>query len=105
MKELKEIGTCPNCNCSIMMYRTSNHKRFAKCEICGNSYSLPKQGKIDNSAIICPTNKYPILIIQKNNNKAYFWTDKPCFTCVSFDKCKPIKELKNEFKEMSVYGF
>ncbi len=69
------------------------------------SYSLPKRGKISNSAIICPRSRVPILIVEKEQQKAYFWTDQPCFSCVAFDKCNAIEELVNEFKSLEVYGY
>ncbi|MFX0031012.1 MAG: hypothetical protein ACFE8B_17490 [Candidatus Hermodarchaeota archaeon] len=105
MKKIKEIGTCPNCDCTLSMFKTNNYKRFVKCEICGMSYSLPKSGSISNSAMLCPRSDIPILIVEKPQQKAYFWTDQPCFNCVAFDKCEIITELANEFKELEVYGY
>jgi len=105
MRKLDEIGECPKCQCSISIYKTNNYKRFAKCENCGQSYALPKRGSLSNSALICPRNKFPILIIEKRDQKAYFWSDQPCFSCVSYDKCEEIKELVSEFKELEVYGY
>jgi len=105
MRKLDEIGECPKCQCSISIYKTNNYKRFAKCENCGQSYALPKRGSLSNSALICPRNKFPILIIEKRDQKAYFWSDQPCFSCVSYDKCEEIKELISEFKELEVYGY
>jgi hypothetical protein len=105
MRKIDEIGICPNCSCSISIYKTKNYKRFAKCEVCGISYALPKRGFINNSAMICPKSKFPILIIDRKNQPAYFWSDQPCFSCVQFDKCENIKELISEFKELSVYGY
>lgn len=105
MKKLDEIGICPNCDCSISTFKTNNYKRFAKCEICGLSYALPKRGSINNSTLSCPRNNLPILIIEKINHKAYFWTDQPCFNCIKYDNCRIIKELINEFTELQVYGY
>ncbi|MHA1149364.1 MAG: hypothetical protein ACTSR8_14100 [Promethearchaeota archaeon] len=107
MRKIEEIGICPNCECSLSIYKTKNYKRFAKCEICDISYPLPKSGTIDNSALICPKSQFPILVIFKKNGskKAYFWADKPCFTCTESDRCTPIMELKQEFIEMQVYGY
>ena len=102
MKKLDEIGTCPNCNCSIHIYKTSNYKRFAKCEICGFSYSLPKAGKISNSSLLCSKKELPILIIERSGQRQYYWTDGPCFTCVKVDKCTEIKELKVEFEGVKI---
>lgn len=105
MKEIKEIGVCPNCDCELIMFKTNNYRRFVKCGICGMSYSLPKRGAISNSAITCPRSRLPILIVEKDQQKAYFWTDQPCFSCIAFDKCKAIEELVNEFKELEVCGY
>jgi hypothetical protein len=105
MRKLDEIGICPQCQCSLSMYKTINYKRFAKCEICEMSYALPRRGKINSSALECPRNKLPILIIELPHQSAYFWTDQPCFTCIDFDRCATIKELKSEFKELKVYGY
>ena len=105
MRKIEEIGICPNCSCSISIYKTSNYKRFAKCEICGLSYPLPKRGTINNSALVCPQRDFPILIIERKDQKAYFWADAPCFSCVESDRCKPIKELISEFTELKVYGY
>ena len=69
------------------------------------SYSLPKRGTISNSAINCPRSGFPILIVEKEQHKAYFWTDQPCFSCVAFDKCSAIEELVNELKQLEVYGY
>jgi hypothetical protein len=45
------------------------------------------------------------LIIEKQDQKAYFWADQPCFGCVAVDNCKKIEELITEFKELQVYGY
>ena len=105
MKKIEEIGECPNCDCSIYIFKTSNYKRFAKCEICGFSYPLPKSGKISNSAMQCPDKRVPILIVEKKDHKAYFWAEGPCFTCINTDRCEPIKELIGEFEALKVYGY
>ena len=105
MRKLDEIGVCPSCECSIFIYKTQNYKRFAKCDVCGISYALPKRGSISTSALVCSRNNFPILIIDKNNQRAYFWTDQPCFSCVSYDKCEDIKGLITEFKQLQVYGY
>jgi len=105
MRKIEEIGICPNCSCSISTFKTNNYKRFAKCEICGLSYALPKRGTISNSALICPARELPILIVEKKDQKAYFWVDGPCFSCVDVDKCQPVKELIKEFSDLKVYGY
>ena len=105
MRKLEEIGICPNCSCSISIFKTNNYKRFAKCEICGLSYALPKRGTISNSALVCPIRELPILIIEKNDQKAYFWVDGPCFNCVDRDSCHKVNELIQEFEELKVYGY
>lgn len=105
MRELMEVGTCPKCGLSIMAYKTNSYKRFAKCEECGTSYPLPKRGSLEYSALVCPETQYPILIVNRKNQEAYFWADRPCFTCTKYDKCQPIKELIAEFKELEVYGY
>ena len=105
MRKLKEIGTCPTCECSLTIYKTSNYKRFVKCDACGTSYSLPKRGSISNSAMICPRSGFPIIIVEKPQQKAYFWTDQPCFSCIKTGKCIPVAELEAEFKELEVYGY
>ena len=105
MRKIEEIGICPNCNCSISIFKTNNYKRFAKCEICGLSYALPKRGTISNSALVCPTRELPILIVEKKDQKAYFWVDGPCFSCVDVDKCQKINELMKEFGDLKVYGY
>ena len=105
MKQIKEIGTCPNCSCSIFIYKTNNYKRFAKCEICGYSYPLPKRGMISNSSFICPERNVPLLIVEKADEKVYFWSDGPCFACIKIDDCRPVNDLVSEFKELKVYGY
>jgi len=105
MKKLEEIGNCPNCECSLIVFKTSNYKRFVKCEVCGTSYPLPKRGKISTSALICPKNQFPLLIVERANQPAFFWTDQPCFSCIENDRCATIKELITEFKELKVYGY
>ncbi|MFX1237347.1 MAG: hypothetical protein ACFFAS_14870 [Promethearchaeota archaeon] len=105
MRKIEEIGTCPNCEFSIHSYKTAQHKRFARCEGCGTSYSLPKRGRLSNSVLKCPIRKFPILIVEKKDNKAYFWADEACFNCSKYDNCIPIKELIAEFKELEVYGY
>lgn len=105
MRKINEIGICPNCDCTLSIFKTQNYKRFVKCEICGLSYALPKRGSISNSALICQKHNFPILIIEKKDQKAYFWTDQPCFSCVKYDKCEQVKELIAEFKELEVYGY
>jgi ribosomal protein S27E len=105
MRKIKEIGMCPNCECSLTIFKTNSYKRFVKCEACGMSYALPKRGKISNSAIRCPRSNFPILIVERPQQKAYFWADQPCFSCIQFDKCETVKELENEFKELEVYGY
>ena len=105
MRRIEEIGTCPKCECSLFMFKTNNHKRFAKCDVCGTSYPLPKRGELYNSVLTCPLRDFPILIVDRKEQQAFFWADQPCFTCVAFDKCQPIKDLKMEFKELEVNGF
>ena len=105
MRKIEEIGICPNCDCAISIFKTQNYKRFAKCEICGLSYALPKRGSISNSALACPQSKFPLLIIDRKTQPAYFWTDQPCFSCVKYDKCEIVRELITEFKELQVYGY
>ena len=105
MRRIEEIGTCTNCDCSLYIYKTNNYKRFVKCEICGFSYPLPKRGTISNSALLCPEKHLPVLIVEKKDQKAYFWADRPCFTCISFDKCPQVGDLITEFKELEVYGY
>jgi hypothetical protein len=105
MRKLEEIGICPACECSISIFKTQNYKRFAKCQVCGFSYALPKRGTINNSALLCMRTKVPILIIDRKDQKAYFWADGPCFSCISYDKCDHIKELQAEFIELGVYGY
>jgi len=105
MKRLEEIGTCPNCECSISMFKTSNHKRFAKCDACGISYALPKRGELFNSVLTCPKRHFPILIVERKGQQAFFWADQPCFNCIAYDNCQPIRELITEFKDLEVYGF
>jgi len=107
MKLLEEIGECPKCGCSLCIYKTNNYKRFIKCEICDLAYPLPKAGKLSNSALYCPESRHPILIILKNGagQKAYFWADKPCFTCNKFDSCQEIKMLIEEFTALKVNGY
>jgi len=105
MKKIEEIGICPNCECSLSIFKTNNYKRFVKCEICDLSYPLPKRGKISSSALICPKSNFPLLIVERPNQKAYFWTEQPCFTCIESDRCNQLKELIMEFKELKVYGY
>ena len=105
MRKLEEIGICPKCNCSLMMFKTNNYKRFVKCEVCGTSYALPKRGKLNNSALNCPRNQFPILIVERPHQPTYFWTDQPCFSCIDYDRCVTIGELKAEFKALKVYGY
>ncbi|MFW9821599.1 MAG: hypothetical protein ACFFE4_01605 [Candidatus Thorarchaeota archaeon] len=105
MKILSELGMCPSCGGELIMYKTSNYKRFVKCENCELSYAVPKKGKISNSMLQCPKQQVPILIIERPNQKAYFWADQPCFGCIGFDKCKQVKELETEFKALEVYGY
>jgi hypothetical protein len=105
MRKLDEIGICPNCDCTISSFKTQNYKRFAKCEVCGMSYALPKRGTISNSALLCPKSKFPLLIVDRKDRQAYFWADQPCFSCIRFDKCEIVKELVSEFKELKVYGY
>ena len=105
LKQIQEIGTCPSCQCSLMIYKTNNYKRFVKCDACGASYPLPKKGKISNSALECPKGKFPLLIVERSNQPAYFWSDQPCFNCIDYDKCSEVKVLVSEFKELQVYGY
>ncbi|MFX1478043.1 MAG: hypothetical protein ACFFCI_07915 [Promethearchaeota archaeon] len=105
MRKIEEIGICPECYCSLTSYKTESYKRFAKCDICGMSYPLPKSGKLNNSALICPKKELPVLIVYKPNQRAYFWTDSPCFSCIKYDKCEIVKDLTSEFTELQVYGY
>ena len=105
MRKLDEIGTCPKCKAGLIVYKTKNYKRFVKCELCDSSYALPKRGSLSNSALECPKNGFPILIVGPKNQPAYFWSDQPCFNCTRYDSCQPIKDLLLEFKELKVYGY
>lgn len=104
MKTL-EMGQCPKCQCSLLMHKTSTYKRYIKCDGCGISYPMPKKGKVNNSALECPKTGFPVFYIERDSQKAYFWADQPCFSCIQFDKCSVIKDLISEFKELSVYGY
>ncbi|TFG24940.1 MAG: hypothetical protein EU533_01620 [Promethearchaeota archaeon] len=105
MKLLDEIGTCPICEFSLMMYKTNNYKRFVKCDSCGVSYPLPKRGKISNSALTCPKSNFPVLIVTQPNRKSFFWADQPCFTCIKFEKCEVVELLISEFTALGVNGY
>jgi ssDNA-binding Zn-finger/Zn-ribbon topoisomerase 1 len=105
MRKLDEIGECPTCGSSLEIFKTSNYKRFVKCEHCELSYALPKRGKLNNSALECPKNQFPLLIVERDSQPAYFWSDQPCFSCIDFDRCVVIKSLVEEFKELKVYGY
>lgn len=105
MRKLDEIGICPHCRGDLIIYKTKNYKRFVKCELCGISYALPKRGSLNNSALECPKNGFPILIVDRKEQRAYFWSDQPCFNCTKYDTCKPINDLLSEFKELKVYGY
>ena len=105
MHKLEEIGECPKCHCSLTIYKTTNYKRFVKCDVCGISYPLPKRGSISTSALECPQTGFPVLIIDRTNHKAYFWSDQPCFNCIQYDNCEIIRNLILEFKELKVYGY
>jgi ssDNA-binding Zn-finger/Zn-ribbon topoisomerase 1 len=100
-----EAGECPKCHCSLIIYKSKNYKRYVKCEVCGISYPLPKRGSIMSSALECPKSGFPVLIIDKKDNPAYFWSDQPCFNCIQYDNCEIIKSLILEFKELKVYGY
>ncbi len=105
MRMLKEIGECPECGCSLMIYKTKNtYRRFGKCENveCDISYGLPKAGSIETSGLKCPKTKFPVLIIRavgRNKHRPYSWGKTPCFDCTQFDKCNVVKDLVQEFKE------
>ena len=105
MKAIDEIGTCPFCDFSLIMYKTNSYKRFVKCDFCGVSYPLPKRGKISNSALTCPKSDFPVLIVSLPNQKSYFYADQPCFNCIQFDKCEVVNMLVAEFKELKVNGY
>ena len=105
MRALEEIGTCPQCECSLMIYKTKNYKRFVKCDVCGISYALPKAGKIEGSGLRCPKSGFPILIIQKKGQRCYFWADGPCFDCIDASSCEPMNALIKEFEDLKVYGY
>ena len=105
MREIEEIGICPNCECSLIMYKTSNYKRFVKCDACGTSYAVPKRGKIECSGLTCPKTEFPLLIIERKGQKSYFWADSPCFDCLEQGSCLPIRELIKEFEDLQVYGY
>lgn len=105
MRKLQEAGICPKCHCSLTIFKTNNYKRFVKCEICGISYPLPKRGSISTSALECPQTGFPVLIIDRKDQKAYFWSDQPCFNCIKYDSCEIIRNLISEFKELKVYGY
>ena len=87
------------------MYKSNNYKRYVKCEICGISYPLPKRGSISTSALECPLTGFPVLIVDRKDHCAYFWSDQPCFNCIQYDSCKIIQSLISEFKELKVYGY
>jgi ssDNA-binding Zn-finger/Zn-ribbon topoisomerase 1 len=114
MKIIDYTGECPECGEVLNIIKTNQFKRYAQCDNpdCNISYGLPKKGKITRSGYCCPETQFPILIIEqvgKNIGTAYFWTDKPCFTCRKFDSksdaCNETKELIEEFTENGEYGF
>ena len=101
MKVIKSIGDCIKCGEEIIIYRSKSRNRFIKCynTDCDFSYPLPRAGHIENSGLICPKNKLPILIItKKNQNVTYFWVDGPCFTCKDGSNCPPLVDLREEYE-------
>jgi ssDNA-binding Zn-finger/Zn-ribbon topoisomerase 1 len=105
MKKLEEIGECVKCQCSLSIFKTNNYKRFVKCEACGLSYPLPKRGTLSISALNCPKSGFPVLIVSRRDEKAYFWADQPCFSCIAYDSCEVVRSLITEFTELEVYGY
>lgn len=105
MRQYDEIDTCPKCGSSLIFYKTKNYKRYVKCDHCKIAYALPKKGSLSNSALKCPERNFPILLVDRDHQKTYFWTDRPCFTCRLIDNCKPVKELIEEFEGLEVHGY
>ncbi len=105
MKKIEEIGTCPICESILFLYKTSNYKRFVKCEACGISYPVPKRGKIEISGLNCPKSNMPLLIIEKKEGKSYFWAAEPCFNCLTRSSCESVQLLIKEFEELNIHGY
>ena len=111
MYALTCLGDCPICGDEIYLFKTRQHKRYAKCinESCGKTaYPLPKRGSIEPTGCICPKNHLPVLAIvpklhlscgniRRQESKVYFWTDGPCFSCGNRVDCKIWKELKDDY--------
>lgn len=108
MRKIIFIGECPKCGTDeLNLYKTKAYKRFVKCEseTCKFSYAVPKAGKIENTTLLCPNTKVPILLVLKKDKTSYFWTDRPCFTCIDYTQCSEVNCLINEFKELKVNGY
>lgn len=105
------LGDCPACSDEIYLFKTRQHKRYAKCinESCGKtSYSLPKQGSIEPTGCQCPKNRLPVLAVipklhlangnvRRQKSKSYFWTDGPCFSCGKRKECEIWKDLIEDY--------
>ncbi|MBD3352679.1 MAG: hypothetical protein GF364_14425 [Candidatus Lokiarchaeota archaeon] len=101
MRRIEYAGDCPECGDELTIYRSSRGGRFIKCENpeCDFSYPLPRSGKIEVTYATCPKTKLPIILITKSTSKhRYFWVNGPCFNCYEGARCKPMKELKEEYE-------
>jgi len=61
------IGKCPKCGNEMIVRTSRSGERFVGCTIfpkCKNSYSLPQEGDIVASGIICNSCKAPIIKIR-----------------------------------------
>lgn len=102
------IGDCPTCGDNLYVFLTNSHKRLAKCinEHCPKqtAYGLPHAGALDPMDAVCPQSQLPIIrvtpklflqkgFIKKQTRQAYYFTNKPCFTCPANSKCPALLEL------------
>jgi ssDNA-binding Zn-finger/Zn-ribbon topoisomerase 1 len=111
MNAIQELGTCPSCGDDLWIFKTRTGHRLARCvnEHCPKKlqYSLPKRGKLEVTADLCPKFHVNIVVViphlnlktrfKADQKKTYFWSMSPCFMCTQQSRCVPLQELKEEY--------
>jgi DNA topoisomerase-1 len=74
VKAQNTIGPCPKCGKSLMVRVSKKGKRFVGCAgypECKNTYSLPQQGGLTMTKILCDTCSTPIVQVKMKGRRAW----------------------------------
>ena len=100
MKKIREVGDCPKCGDSLILYSGNTGSRFVLCnnKECNLSYPIPHSGIVEATGAVCPQLNLPVLFVNRPSHKSkYCWVREPCFACRKASSCREYQELVDEY--------